>query len=182
MMGISEREQRLVALAVLVGFVTVVWLGLLAPLLSGFDNRQVQRARAQVELSRSARLLVQGPQLRTALKTEEQAVSAAAFKESSKVAAFDAARDRLISDAQANDLRLTALHNLSSPPSEVRLDADVHGDLGQIASFIQRLENATPFASIDQLVINSVEAPPGDPEPPLEARIVVAFGKVAPAH
>lgn len=182
MMGISEREQRLLAIAVLLGFITAAWLAIISPLIGGFETRQAQRASAEGELSRSARMFSQAPQLRSALTAERQAVTGAAFKEPSQIAALAAARDRLITDAQSEGLRLTTLHNLPSTPSSVRLDADVHGDLGQITSFIQRLENATPFASIDQLVINSVEVPAGEPAPPLEARIVIAFGVVAPSR
>ena len=72
MSGLTAREQRLVALGLLVAVLAASWFGVAGPILHGFDTRQEARVSAQSQLQRNARLIASLGRLKAQVAAERR--------------------------------------------------------------------------------------------------------------
>lgn len=179
MNALSDREQKLVAIALLMTLLTVIWMGAVSPWIGGFEARRERRATALTQLAQNARLIAGGPALRTALALRKRSAADAAFVAPSTAIGIDLARRRVLDAAEAANVQLSSLHSVAGSAQTLRLDAEVHGDLTRLTRFIQDLENATPCASIDEIVVNAANPDQPTTSALLEAHLAITYGLVA---
>ncbi|WP_174300547.1 type II secretion system protein GspM [Caulobacter sp. S45] len=171
----SLREQRLVALAILVGLVAAVWLAVVSPILHGFDVRRERKATAREELSSDARLIASFGAARGDAERLRQAAGAYAFSAPNPAAAAELARDRLSKSVAAQGGVLQALRDQPTAAGRVRLQADLRISLPQLTALLRRLETDRPFATVDSLTVSAAEEGAGAPSAPLEVRLELTY-------
>ena len=179
MNALSDREQKLVAVALLMAVLAAIWLGAVSPWINGFEARRERRVTALTQLAQNARLIAGGPALRAALAVRRRSAADVAFVAPSTAVGVDFARRRVLDAAQAASLHLSSLHSVAGPTQTLRLDAEVHGDVTQLTRFIQILENGSPCASVDEIVINAANPEQSAPSALLEAHLAITYGFVA---
>ena len=182
MNALSEREQKLIAGALLMAVLAALWLGAVSPWIQGFELRRGRRETALHELGQNARLLANGRVLRNNLASQERLAASVAFVAPSTAIGTDLARRRVISAAQAEALQLSSLRSTTGTALNLRLEAEVHGDLTQLTHFIQDLENGKPCASVDAIVINAATPEQSASSVLLEAHLAITYGFVAGDH
>src|SRR3546814_13307184 len=68
MNALTGREQRLIAIAILIALVAIAWLGIARPLISGFSERAEVRQRLIAIHQRNEMLVARAPTWRRQLK------------------------------------------------------------------------------------------------------------------
>lgn len=66
----SVREQRLIAILILVGAVALIWLGLVQPILGGFAERREARQQLLLQHERNQQIAASLPLLRAAARKQ----------------------------------------------------------------------------------------------------------------
>ena len=149
MSALSLRERRLIAIALAVLAVALVWLLIIAPLLNGFAERAAQR---------NSRLINAIPAQRR--RTERQG----ALKDSFFLAAPNAnlARDRLRERlrkefAQAGGM-VSAVQDVPSPAGSARAWVQGRMTLPQLQTMLSTLDNNPPYLITESLRVSADKA------------------------
>lgn len=176
MNGLTLRERRLVALAILVGLVAASWFAIAQPILNGFAERREARAAARDELGRNARLIADFGAARTRSAALPRIEAVYAIQAPSPAAAAQTARDRLARLVAAGSGTLQATRDQAAPPDLVRLQADLRIPYAGLAGLLRGLESDRPFAVVEALSIAAAEAPIAGAATPLQVRLEVSYG------
>ena len=180
MSGLSPRERRLIAIAILVGVLATIWLGLVSPILSGFTARKQQRIEAAETLRRNARLIASFGVVRSQLVDYRRSGSAWAVQAASLPAATELARARVTRAVADSGGALEALRDQPGRPDLIQLQADTRIDLNGLQALARRLENDSPRAAVSMLSVAAPDTPGGQHVSPLQVRLDVSFSYVAP--
>ena len=175
MSGLTERERRLIALAILVGLIAAAWLLVVSPVLAGFSTRREARAAAAEELTRDARLIADFGAVRGRLAALHQAGGVYAITAPSAAVAAEAARARVAAAVGAAGGLLQAVREQPAARG-LRLQADMRIGLADLIGLLRRLEQDRPCAAIEGLSIAAPEATGSDGAAPLEVRLELTYG------
>jgi len=178
MNGLSSREQRLVAIAILIACIAAVWFLAVAPILNGFTQRQAQREETAVVLAQNRRLIAAFSVLRiqdAAVRRGEPAWSAPG---AALPAATELARERVSRAVEDSGGALEALRDEPGPPNLIHLQADAEIGLDGLQALIRRLEDEAPYGAIVRLSIAASDAASVRPAA-LQTRIDVTFAHAA---
>jgi type II secretory pathway component PulM len=177
MKGLTEREQRLIALAILVGLIAAVWLGIVSPVAHGFAERRDERTAALDELARDARLVSAFRALRAEAAAERDG-GPFVLRAPTLPAALQTARARIAAAVTAQGGTVQALRDQPASLQQVGVEADLRIGLAGLVEVVRRLENDRPVAAIQTLAISA--APAGaDPAAPLTVRLDVSYAYAA---
>src|SRR3546814_18242062 len=72
MNALTGREQRLIAIAILIALVAIAWLGIARPLISGFSERAEERQRLIAIHQRNEMLVERAPTWRRQLPQQKR--------------------------------------------------------------------------------------------------------------
>src|SRR3546814_17204954 len=72
MNALTGREQRLIAIAILIALVAIAWLGIARPLISGFSERAEERQRLIAIHQRNEMLVARAPTWRRQLQQQKR--------------------------------------------------------------------------------------------------------------
>ena len=185
---LAARERRLIALALLLALVAVVWLGAVRPLIEGFADRADQRATALEDYARNARMIHASPHWRATAR--RMAISASAFElaQTGEASALEAARERLARQLAAAGAVVHAIRpqpsgsssSSSSGSGGVRLRADFQIELAGLMQVLRRVHDQAPSGLVDSLSIASDPAAAAARGRALEVRLDVSYAYAAP--
>ncbi len=171
---LSAREQRLIALAILVGVIALAWIAVVSPIVRGFADRREARAIAVADIQRNARLISSFGAVRGEAAALRRALGVYALSAASPPAAIQAARERLARAVASQAGTLQALRNQPSPAELVRLQADMRITLAGLVGLLHQLEDGRPYAVVDALSVTTGDAAAG-PLAPLEIRLEISY-------
>lgn len=154
------RERRLLALAILIGLIGLVWLLVAAPILGGFAARQDERQSLLLAYARNERAVASISTFRAQVDVQRRTVGRFAIVAPSPLLATDLLRERITRTVSQSGGRLTAAQDLqgTAPAGWVRVRADMKLTLEQFAQVASRLQNEEPYLIIDYTSISANEA------------------------
>lgn len=176
--NLSAREQRLIALGILVALLAAVWLGLAAPIMAGFAARRDARQTAIETLSRNARLISSLAQIRQDALRARTSLPRFAVVAATPAAAAELVRQRLVTVFAQGGVTLEAIRPEEADAAALRYEVDARGDLPKIIAVVQRLESEAPIAQLPGLSIASSAS--GQTPSDLRLRLDVSYA-FAPA-
>ena len=177
---LNAREQKLVALGLLVLMLALAWLLAVGPILQGFQDRRSEREALTDTFQRDARLIRSFPALRAALAAQGKDAPLFAFPTDTAAVARSAAEARLAGAVSRAGGMLHAVRDQPAQAGLVRLRADAALTLPALSGLLSELQQSRPYAIVDALsVASSGPAVPG-PLQTLEVRLEVAYAYAAP--
>jgi hypothetical protein len=180
MNGLSLRERRLVALALLMAVVAAVWLGVVQPIAAGFAERAGERADAVDAYLRGLRTLRAYPRLKAQAQMQRATAGGWSYVAASPAAAADAARDRQGRLVAAGGGTMRAIRTETASGGTARLQADLQAPLPGLVQLLRALHDGAPPAVVETLSLAASDPAGGAHGAPLQARVDVAFPYAAP--
>jgi uncharacterized protein YggE len=185
MIDISARERRLLALAILVLVVAVIWVAGVAPILNGFAARQEARDAAIETLRHNARGIADYSDVRLQLEDVRRTVPNWAVQASSRPAATDLARRRISQAVADSGGVLDALRDQPGQANLIRLQVDARIDLNGLQTLLRHLENDRPAGVVNSISVAAADATTAQPVSSpsvssLQVRLDVSFSYVPP--
>ena len=109
MKPLSPRERKLVAVALLLGVIALIWIALLQPVLDGFTERAEQRAELADRYAQNERLIGRIGQLRRVAEQQRSQSAAYALAAPDSGQAAELLKERLAAtlDKSGGELRGT---------------------------------------------------------------------------
>lgn len=174
MTRLTAREQKLIALGLLVVALALAWLVVAAPLLQGFEDRAARRQALTDTLRQDARLLRLFPAYRRAADAQAREAGDYAFPTSDPAAARSAAEARVAAMIASAGGVLHAVRDQPAGPGQVRLRAEAALTLPALVDLLHQLQDSRPYALVDGLNVSAAD-PATQPHSTLEARVDVAY-------
>jgi hypothetical protein len=153
MTGLSAREQRLIALLILLLLVAAIWQLLVAPVIDGFAARSVARTQLAQTIERNERLIASVPQLRRRVERQQPDRERFALSAPSRDAAADLLRQRLQRSLEATGASPTALGDSDAAGNWVGASVEGSVTLDQLVRLLANLQNQPPYLVITGLSV-----------------------------
>lgn len=179
MSNLSPREQRLIALGILMGLLALAWLAVASPIISGFSVRRDARATASDTLSHNARLISSFSALRAQGFAVRRAQAAWAIQSASPAIAAELARERVSRAVADSGGSLQALRDEPGLPGVIRLQGDTQIGLEGLQALLHRLEDQAPYAAVNKLSVAASDTPAAQRSSSLQVRFDVSFNYIA---
>lgn len=154
----SPRERRLIALFILVACVALVWLTIIAPIISGFSERAAERTALLQRYQVNQRTIASIPRLRRQAEQQRETLRSFAVIAPTSAAAGAQIEERLQRVIETAGGELRNLEDVSTTARQVRVLASARLSLGQVGAVLTRLQNETPFLNIETLNISADQA------------------------
>jgi general secretion pathway protein M len=170
---LSAREQKLLALALLVGAIALVWLAIVQPVADGFSARAAEREQLTQTWRRNDRLIAAMPAWRAASEQQSRTADRFSINAPSGGLAAEALKTRIQQLAADEGFNVTGVEELSdqAKPGEVRVRADGELTLAQLCDSLRRLETEGAFVIVDFISISADRAVASGREAPLDVRL-----------
>jgi type II secretory pathway component PulM len=156
MTSLSDRERRLVAVLILIALITLGWLAIVSPIISGFEARAAERERLALVQASNERLIDNVARLRRTAEAQKANMTRFHLIAPTPEAASEQLKDRVSALIGEAGGEVRALQDVETAEGqiELRIEARVGGE--QLARLIERLQNAEPLLIMRSL---SVSAP-----------------------
>lgn len=155
MRALSQRERKLVALAIAMAAVAIGWLMIVRPVLDGFAERAERRESLTLQLAQNDRLIARTETLRRtaetqALQAELYALRAADSGEAAELlkARMADALGRVGGDLRGGD-------GVEARPGWIGASVNGVVTYDQLLRLLESLANSTPYLSIDALSVTA---------------------------
>lgn len=185
MKALDPRERRILALGLLVGVIAVIWLALISPLLSDFQNRSRRREESLAQYRTNQRLLASIPALRATAFEQRRTAALYQITAPSQGVAVEALEQRLAASLTESGGTVSAVQQIQAdvPPGWISVRADAQIDLTQLATSIRRLENEAPYVVVEYASLSADRALRSGEAAPLDVRLqILALFHSAPAR
>jgi type II secretory pathway component PulM len=159
MTNLSDRERRLVAILILVALITLGWVAVVSPILSGFDARAAERERLALMQASNQRLIDNVGALRR--QAEAQKGDAARFHliAPTPAAASEQLKDRVSALVNGAGGEVRALQDVETADGRIALRIEARVSDAQLARMLERLQNAEPLLVVRSLSVSAPSAP-----------------------
>jgi len=178
MMGLSLRERRLLALAILVAVVASVWLAGVVPILNGFAARQEARDAAIDTLRQNVRAIAAYKETRLKLADLRRMAPSWAVLAASPPAATEQARARVSRAVADSGGVLEALRDQPGRSDLIQLQGDARIDLIGLQTLLRHLEDDHPAGVVSALIVAAPDATTAQHASSLQVRFDVSFSYV----
>jgi hypothetical protein len=137
----------MVAIALLLAAVAIVWFLIIAPYVGGFFDRAAERRALIASHQRNERTMASIPIWRRAAEAQRGHADRFAISAQSEQLAVEALKDRLARLATDEGFQITAIQDLDAdtPSDEAKVRADMQITLTQLNESLRRLETEGPY-------------------------------------
>lgn len=173
----TGRDGRILAAAILAGVVLAFWLGLVAPVLDWYGDRQKSLLALRQRAAREAALIATLPQLRGAAASAAHAPSQAVLTGDSDAIAGAGLQEQVQGMATTASAQLTSIETLPAEQAgalrRIGVRVELNAQLGVIAGLLKALESATPKMLIDDIRLTGTPVGPQNVQLPLDGAFTV---------
>lgn len=158
MTSLSDRERRLVAILILIALITLGWLAIVSPILSGFEARAAERERLALVQASNQRLIDNVALLRRQAETQRADMARFHLIAPTPVGAAEQLKDRvsaLIGDAGGE---VRALQDVETAEGRIELRVEARVNDAQLVRLLERLQNAEPLLIVRALSVSAASA------------------------
>lgn len=174
MNALTGREQRLIAIAILIALVAIAWLGIARPLISGFSERAEERQRLIAIHQRNEMLVARAPTWRRQLQQQKRDGAGFAITAPNSTLATDILKERIARAINRHGGVTRAIQEGPAPSGQVRARADLELELSQLNAVLEQLQNDQPLVVVESLSIAADRAFQSGRLSPMEVRIEVS--------
>lgn len=170
----SLREQRLIAILILIAVVAIIWLGMVQPMIDGFAERRAERAQLLAQHQRNQQMAASLPLLRAAARRQREDAARFALPAASVDAAQDGLRDLVGRIAARNNIVIKKSQSETSRPgwSSLRINGVLR--LDQLARFMADIQNEQPLILIESTSIAANAALQSGVAAPMEVQLEIS--------
>jgi general secretion pathway protein M len=160
MNGLTARERRLVAIAILFAVVAAAWIVVVSPLLAGFTARETERQGLLADYQRDQRLIAAIPGLRAQAEAQKRTAAAFALAAPSQLQAQEALRQRITSAITAAGAGAPTVQDVQAdlPSGWIGARAEARLSRSQLNESLRVLENEEPYVAVDYISIDAEQA------------------------
>jgi general secretion pathway protein M len=158
MRTLSGRERKLVAIAILLGAIALVWLGLVQPLISGFSDRAERRAELSREYVQNERLIGRIAALRRAAEAQRAKAADYAIAAENAGQAGELLKTRLADSFGRAGGELRATDAVEPAAGWVRAGVTGVMSYDQLITLLDHLSQDPPYLVLDALSVNADRA------------------------
>lgn len=151
MSGLSPREQRLVAVFILLLLLGAAWQFIVAPVIDGFAARSTERDRLVATIQHNDRLIATLPQLRRRVERQRPDRARFALAAANREMAADLLRQRLQHSFEVAGASISGLGDSEASGRWVAASAEGALTLDQLVRLLTELQDQTPYLVITGL-------------------------------
>ena len=177
---LSAREARLVAVAILLGLIALVWYGLVAPVVGGFADRAAHRDALRAADARDTRIAAQIPSIRRAAGIQRADMARFVLLPAAGAGPGDVLRDRIAAAVAASGGALRSVEDAAAAPGAVKVRADLQLTTGQLAALLANLQRGAPLLIVESLAVAADEAFQTNRSANMDVRLEVSARAAAP--
>lgn len=158
MRTLSARERKLIAIALLLAALALLWMVVVAPVLGGFSDRAEQRAQLRSDYQLNTRLINTIPAFRR--RAEKQKSVEAQFILSAPTAtlARDKLRERLRRDFTAAGGEVSAVQDLPGQPGHASAWVQGKMTLPHLQQLLVSINDTPPYLITESLRVSADRA------------------------
>lgn len=149
----SQRERTLVAVFILLALVALVWLTVVAPIVSGFNERSVERTELLRRYQTNERTIASIPRLRRQAESQRENLRNFVITAPTAIAAASEIQDRLQRVIENAGGEMRNIEDVATTEQQIEMRASARLTLGQIAVVLTQLQNEAPFLIVETLNI-----------------------------
>jgi general secretion pathway protein M len=160
MNGLTARERRLVAVAILLALLAAAWIAVVSPLLASFAARETERQGLLADYQRDQRLIAAIPGLRAQAEAQKRTAAAFALVAPSQLQAQEALRDRITAAVTAAGAGAPTVQDVQAdlPLGWIGARAEAQLTRSQLNESLRVLENEEPYVVVDYISIDAEQA------------------------
>ncbi|MFZ4689191.1 MAG: type II secretion system protein GspM [Polymorphobacter sp.] len=180
MTGLSLRERRLVAVALLIAALAVLLYVVILPIIDGFMARADERAALLETYERDARAVAQIVSTRRVAEAQQRDAGRFRLAGANAVAAADALKERIAAAVTATGGDLRAIEDSAGNSGTIQVRADARLTNGQLTGLLVGLQRGEPLLVIETLSVTATEAGQTGRSGPMDIRFEVSGSYPAP--
>lgn len=158
MNNLTAREQKLIAVAILLALLAIIYLGILLPIVDGFAARDQERTRLQQQLVRNEQILSGLAIWRKDAAQQRQDASSFGLLAPTRAEASDQFRDGLLAHFASAGAEIKSLQDMQATPALIRARVDGQFTLTQLTTSLRELQNRSPYIVIEVMTIAADKA------------------------
>jgi type II secretory pathway component PulM len=162
MTSMSDRERRLVAILVLVALVTLGWLAVVSPIISGFEARAAERDRLALVQASNQRLIDNVARLRRQAEAHKADMARYHVIAPTPEAAAESLKERIATLIGEAGGEVRALQDVEAEDGRIALRIEARVGEAQLVRLLERLQNAEPLLLVRTLSVSAATAPGAD--------------------
>jgi Type II secretion system (T2SS), protein M subtype b len=155
---LSARERRLIAVLILAAVLAAGWLLIVAPVVSGFSEREARRGALRQQYQTNQRIIGSIPRLRRQVERQRDSLGSFAVTAATPAAASLSQQERTQRIIENAGGEARTVEEVEATASDVRVRASALLSLDQVAIVLSRLQNEPPYATIEALDIAADQA------------------------
>lgn len=170
----SPRERRLIAFAILVAVIAVVWLALIAPILAGFEARALEREESRIAYARNDRIIATMRVWRGVARRQRADAARYAIVAATPALAVDALREQVLAVARARGATVSSAQETPGGDGFIAMRVEMTVPMARFDAVFAALQNGAPPLVIERLTIGADRALLLARAEPVDVRIEVA--------
>jgi hypothetical protein len=167
---LSMRERRLVAILILVALITLGWLLILSPILSGFEARAAERERLALVQASNQRLIDNVALLRRQAEVQRADMARFHLIAPTPEAASEQLKERVSALFGEAGGEVRALQDVEAAEGRIALRIEARLAEAQLPRLLERLQNAEPLLVVRTLSVSAPGAVGADTSAPSSSR------------
>lgn len=172
---LSKRERRLVAVGGLVAAAGLLWLGVIDPVLSGFDERAQARDKLALQYAHNEQTIAALPRLRRLARQSAGESKAFALSAATPDAAGQLLEERMRASVEAGGGEYRAGDHDGTTPDRIHAHAVVRMPVDKLVTWLERLQNQQPYCVVEQLGIGADAALASQKAENLDVKIEISI-------
>jgi type II secretory pathway component PulM len=170
----SPREQRMIAVLILVALVAFVWLGIVQPILAGFAERREARAQAVIQNDHNQQLAASMPLLRAAARRQREDAAVFSLPARNQDEATARLRDLVRAAANRNELVMKMSQSAEERAGWAIMRVNGVARLDQLTRFLADVQNGQPIVMVTSTSLAANAAFQTGTAGPMEVQLEVA--------
>lgn len=171
--ALTDRERRLVAIAILVAVLALLVRGLVMPIVDGFGERSAARRQLEIDYARNARVIASAARITRTAERQKTELRAFILAAPSAEVAGDRLQERIETGIESVGGEFRSAEARPIADEQLRMRVDARLTLAQVTQLLAILQNRPPYVAIEGLTIAADSALVSSEAGPLDVRFDV---------
>lgn len=180
MTGLSLRERRLIAVALLLAVLALLLYAVILPIVDGFAARAEARTELLETFARDERAVVQIASTRRAAEAQRGDAARFHLAGASAAVAADLLKERLAAAVTATGGDLRAIEDVAAQPGYIQVRTDARLTPAQLTQLLAGVQRGEPLLIIEDLAVTADDALQTGQSGPMDVRLEVSGSFPAP--
>lgn len=174
MSGLSLRERRLVAVALLFALIALLLYGIVLPVTDGFAERSAARTALHETYVRDERAVLQIAAIRRAAETQRRDAARFRLDGATAAAAGDRLKERAGAAITASGGDLRSVEDIAASAGTLRVRAEARLTTAQLSTVLSGLQGGAPLIVIENLSVTADQSFQTGRAGPMDVRLEIS--------